>query len=289
VLADISVQRPADLAEALAVLADPPGGERPAVLAGGTDLMVVLSSGSFRPSSVLSIDRLSELRGVSRLPDGRLEIGALTTYRQLIRSPEVAAASPFLVEASRTVGAAQIQARGTLGGNVANASPAGDTLPVLLAQGAEVVLASRDGGRRLSRFETFYAGYRQADIRPDELIVAVRLDVLPDGAATWFRKVGTRLAQAISKVVLAGVATTDAAGRIDVVRLAAGSVAPTPVRLSGAEAAAAGGSPADVAAAAGIAARADVTPIDDVRSDATYRREVTGRLVERFVGSLGSA
>lgn len=286
-LADISVLRPPDLAEALQILASPPGGARPTVLAGGTDLMVLLNAGVLVPSSVLSIDRLDGLRGVRQLADGRLEIGALTTYRELIASPLAQAASPFLVEAARTVGATQIQARGTLGGNVANASPAGDTLPVLLAHGTEVLLASRDGGERTSRFDGFYAGYRQPDIRPDELIVALRLDVLPQDSVTWFRKVGTRLAQAISKVMIAGVATLDDDGRIDTLRLAAGSVAPTPIRLPTAEAAAIGGMPADVAAAAGEGARADVTPIDDVRSDAEYRREVTGRLVARFVGSLG--
>ena len=285
-LADLTVHRPASLDEALALLADPPGGTKLTPLAGGTDLMVVLNSRAVVPDAVLDLWKLDELRGIRPLDGGGLYVGALTTYRALIASPLANERCPSLVEASRTVGAVQIQSRGTLGGNVASASPAGDTLPVLLAQGCDVVLRSRDGGERTVSFDGFYAGYRQPDIRPGELIVGFRLHALPAGASTWFRKVGTRLAQAISKVVLAGVASTAADGTIAHLRLAAGSVAPTPVRLTSAEAAAIGGRPADVAAAAGAAARNDVVPIDDVRSNAGYRREVSGRLVETWIRSL---
>ena len=174
-LADIPVHRPATLGEALAILADPPGGTRPTPIAGGTDLMVVLNSRHVVPSSVLDLWRLDELRGIAAQDDGTLWIGALTTYRSIIRSAEANTHCPALVEAARTVGAAQIQSRGTLGGNVANASPAGDTLPVLLAQGCDVVLQSRDGGRRTASFDGFYAGYRQPDIQPGELIVGFNL------------------------------------------------------------------------------------------------------------------
>lgn len=285
-LADIPVHRPATLGEALAILADPPGGTRPTPIAGGTDLMVVLNSRHVVPSSVLDLWRLDELRGIAAQDDGTLWIGALTTYRSIIRSAEANTHCPALVEAARTVGAAQIQSRGTLGGNVANASPAGDTLPVLLAQGCDVVLQSRDGGRRTASFDGFYAGYRQPDIQPGELIVGFAIAPLPAGGTSWYRKVGTRLAQAISKVVLAGVAQVGPDGTLSALRIAAGSVAPTPVRLATAEAAGHGGRPSVVAAAVGAAARRDVTPIDDVRSNAPYRREVTGRVVETWVRSL---
>jgi CO/xanthine dehydrogenase FAD-binding subunit len=285
-LADIAVHRPATLEEALAVLADAPDDARPTPLAGGTDLMVVLNSRQVVPSSVLDLWRVDELRGIAARDDGSLWIGALTTYRSIIASPLANERSPALVEASRTVGALQIQSRGTLGGNVANASPAGDTLPVLLAQGCDVVLQSRDAGRRTVAFDGFYAGYRQPDIRSGELIVGFVLHALPEGATSWYRKVGTRLAQAISKVVLAGVASKASDGTLNCLRIAAGSVAPTPIRLHGAEATGRGGLPGDVAAAVGTAARADVVPIDDVRSNADYRREVTGRVVEAWIRSL---
>lgn len=285
-LADVPVHRPAELGEALGLLADPPGGRKLTVLAGGTDLMVLQNSGAFVPDAVLDLWRVDALRGIELLPTGGIRVGALATYQDLIESRIVQRWIPALVEASRTVGAVQIQSRGTLGGNVANASPAGDTLPVLLAHGADVLLASAGGGERTVPFDGFYGGYRQPDIRPGELITGFVIDPLPEGGISAFRKVGTRLAQAISKVMLCGVATLDDEGRVDFVRLAAGSVAPVPVRLSAAEAAARGMLPAEAYDSVRTAARTDVQPIDDIRSNADYRREVTGRLAARFVASL---
>ena len=286
-LADVRVHRPGDLSEALALLGAAVEGPRKlTLLAGGTDLMVLQSSGHFVAEEVLDLWRLDALRGIAQREDGKLVLGALSTYQDLIESRLVQRWAPSLVEASRTVGAVQIQSRGTLGGNVANASPAGDTLPVLLAHGTDVVLESSAGGERVVPFDGFYGGYRKPDIRPGELIKSFVVDPLPEGAVSSFRKVGTRLAQSISKVMLCGVATVDAEGRIDFVRLAAGSVAPVPVRLLGAEAAARGGRPGEIGDAVRAAACSDVTPIDDVRSNADYRREVTGRLAARFVSSL---
>jgi CO/xanthine dehydrogenase FAD-binding subunit len=285
-LADIPVHRPSNLVAALELLADPPGGVRPTILAGGTDLMVLLNSNISVPEAVLDILGLNELRGIRPADDGRLQVGALTTFRELQHSEDVARWSPNLVEAAQTVGAAQIQARATLGGNVANASPAGDSLPVLLAQGAEVVLRSRDGERQVP-FDSFYAGYRQPDIRAGELVVSFRLEPLPVGARCFFRKVGTRLAQAISKVVVAGVAALDDDGRLSHLKLAAGSVAAVPLRLPTAEQAGLGRSPAEALDDVVEAVRGDVAPIDDIRSTADYRREVTARLVGRFLSELG--
>ncbi|MEE2827985.1 MAG: xanthine dehydrogenase family protein subunit M [Myxococcota bacterium] len=285
-LAEVSLHRPGDLAEALGILAEPPGGRPLTVLAGGTDLLVLQNSGSFVPESVLDLWRLDALRGIEQREDGALWLGALSTYQDLIQSPLVQRHIPALVEASRTVGAVQIQSRGTLGGNVANASPAGDTLPVLLAHGTRVVLVSAVNGERLVDFDDFYQGYRAPDIRSGELIKGFLVDPLPEGGSSSFRKVGTRLAQAISKVMLCGVASLGSDGRVDFIRLAAGSVAPVPVRLLGAESAALGGVPAEVLDAVRDAAREDVQPIDDVRSNEEYRREVSSRLAVRFVGSL---
>jgi CO/xanthine dehydrogenase FAD-binding subunit len=186
-----------------------------------------------------------------------------------MRSPEVNARVPMLVSAARLVGGPQIQNRGTLGGNIANGSPAGDTLPVLAAADAMIVLRSVAGERRVS-FASYYTGYRASVRRADELIVAVEIPRI-DGAQ-WFRKVGTRAAQAISKIVAAGV-------RAPVPRSALGSVAPTVVRVARTERALAGGATLDDACRV---LDEEIAPIDDVRSTADYRRRVAGNLLRRF-------
>jgi CO/xanthine dehydrogenase FAD-binding subunit len=176
----------------------------------------------------------------------------------------------MLIEAARQVGGVQIQNRGTLGGNVANGSPAGDTLPVLAASDAVVVLRSVDSERRIP-LTSFYTGYRASVMRADELIVAVEIPRV--AGAQWFRKVGTRAAQAISKVVVAAVRGGVAP------RIAVGSIAPTVVRLTATERALASGAPIDDAMAI---LRTEVRPIDDLRSTAEYRKRVTENLVRRF-------
>jgi CO/xanthine dehydrogenase FAD-binding subunit len=277
---------PTALEEAYALLADADGGAwRP--LAGGTDLMVTMTGEIGEPPSrVLDIWGLDELRGIRMEADG-LVIGALTTYTDLRRSPEVRELAPALAEAAATIGAAQIQNRGTLGGNVVNASPAGDTLPVLLALDAELVLGSVRGERTVAATD-FWPSYRTTARRDDELLLRIRIPRV-DGRQVRFRKIGTRRAQAISKVVmaLAWRSTGDDAPWIDV-RLALGSVAATTIRVPAVEAVLEGGRPtretADAAAAALVAA---VQPIDDVRSTAAYRRLVAGRILHRLIRDEG--
>jgi len=237
-------------------------------IAGCTDVYVSLNFGTLKATRFMNLWRLKELRGVDHR-DGRLRIGALTTYTELIGSPLVNRSLPMLVAAAREIGGRQIQHRGTIGGNVANASPAGDTLPVLAVAGAMVELASARGMREVP-FTSFYTGYRQTVARPDELIVAFHIP--PVAGKQWFRKVGTRAAQAISKVVVAGVAGNNP-------RLAAGSIAPTVVRLTKTEAALAEGAPID---AVQQAALSEIMPIDDIRSTAVYRRRVAANLVGQF-------
>jgi CO/xanthine dehydrogenase FAD-binding subunit len=198
-----------------------------------------------------------------------LSIGALATYTAIIRSRHVQRRLPMLIQASREIGGMQIQNRGTLGGNIANASPAGDTLPVLAAADAVVVLRSAGEERRVP-FTEFYTGYRQSHRRPDELITAVEIG--PIEGLQWFRKVGTRAAQAISKVVMAAV-------RSPAPRLALGSVAPTVVRLPKTETALASGAGIEDAARV---LDAEIHPIDDMRSSAAYRRNVASNLLRRF-------
>ena len=237
-------------------------------LAGATDLYVAVNFGTLDSTRFLNLWGLDPLRRIT-LRDSTLSIGALATYTSLIRSRLVRQYLPMLVSAAREVGGMQIQNRGTLGGNVANGSPAGDTLPVLAVAEAVVVLRSLEGERRVP-FTEFYTGYRTSVRRPDELIVA--FEIPPVEGRQWFRKVGTRAAQAISKVVLAAV-------RGPRPQIALGSVAPTVVRLSGVERALVEGADMDEAVRR---LDEDISPIDDLRSTGVYRRDVAANLLRRF-------
>ncbi|HUF06195.1 MAG TPA: FAD binding domain-containing protein [Candidatus Binatia bacterium] len=276
---------PTALEEAYALLAETDGGAwRP--LAGGTDLMVTMTGEIGEPPGrVLDIWGLDELHGI-RVEADALVIGALTTYTELRRSPEVRELAPALAEAAATIGAAQIQNRGTLGGNVMNASPAGDTLPILLAVGADLVLGSV-AGERTVHADAFWPSYRETARRDNELLLRIRVPLVPDRQVR-FRKIGTRRAQAISKVVMALAWTAGDDGRWADVRLALGSVAATTVRAAGAEAAMDGAAPTRAMADAAVAAlTAELQPIDDVRSTADYRRLVAGRVLHRLIRDEG--
>ncbi len=259
--------RPRTLREALNALRDDP---ELVPLAGATDLYVALNFGTLRGTRFLDLWSLKPLRRISETGD-RLSIGALATYSSMIKSRAVRTRLPMLVAASREVGGVQIQNRGTLGGNIANASPAADTLPVLAAADATVVLTSRAGERRVP-ITLFYAGYRETARRSDELITAVEFP--PVDGEQYFRKVGTRAAQAISKVVMAAV-------RGPTPRIALGSVAPTVIRLPRTEQALAQG--AELADAVRVL-ESEIQPIDDVRSTADYRRRVAGNLLRECFG-----
>ena len=265
--------QPKSLADALKMLRD----EGPLVpMAGCTDLYVSLNFGTLKDTRFLNLWGIERLRQIEVRSDV-LAIGALATHTDLIRSPLVRKRIPMLAAAAREVGGVQIQNRGTLGGNVANASPAGDTLPVLAAADAVVVLRSASETRRVP-FTAFYTGYRQAVRRPGELIVGFEIPAIR--GTQWFRKVGTRAAQAISKIVIAGVAPSTASGRADgSVRIALGSVAPTVVRATRTEAALSGGATLEDAQRILVD---EIAPIDDIRSTAEYRRRVASNLLARF-------
>jgi CO/xanthine dehydrogenase FAD-binding subunit len=256
---------PRSLTDALKMLRD----EGPLVpMAGCTDLYVSLNFGTLKATRFLNLWRLGALRTIEARSDTLL-IGALATHHDLIRSPLVRKRLPMLAAAAQEVGGAQIQNRGTIGGNVANASPAGDTLPVLAVAEAIVVLGSAAGTRRVP-FNAFYTGYRETVRRPDELII--RFEIPRLHARQYFRKVGTRAAQAISKVV---IAASD--GREP--RIALGSVGPTVIRATRTEAALRDG--ASLADAQRTLA-AEIAPIDDIRSTAEYRRRVAANLLAQF-------
>src|SRR5687768_481751 len=279
-------ESPTRLEPAYALLADSDGAPWRAI-AGGTDLLVqVTGEIGEPPERVLDIWALDELRGMSVEGDA-LVIGALTTYTELRRSPIVAEFVPALVEAAATIGAAQIQNRATIGGNVINASPAGDTLPVLLALGAEMVLGSASGERAVAA-DDFWTGYRTTARRPDELLLRIRIPLAADRQVR-FRKIGTRRAQAISKVVMALCwrARGDDEPWTEV-RLARGSRAATTGRCPACEAVRARARPSrDVADAAVAALTSELRPIDDVRSTADYRRAVAGRVLHRLLRDAG--
>lgn len=279
--------QPRDLRDALRLLVPRNGAPAPVPFAGGTDLMVHLNAGTLRDRRFLNLWGLRELRGI-RLHRGSLEIGALTSWTAIRHSARVRRRAPSLEAAAAEIGAIQIQNRGTIGGNIVNASPAGDSLPALAVLEATLILRSVRETREVP-FGGFYTGYRRTVRRPDELLTAVRIPLAPiRGARHWFRKIGTRRAQAISKVVAAGLIRRSRTGCIEVVRFALGSVAPTPVRASRTEATLLHQIPnATVVARATAALQRDISPIDDIRSTREYRRHLAGVLLRRFIEESG--
>ena len=273
---------PASLGEALDVLARNEGKWKP--FAGGTDLMVLLEAGNLPHKNYLNIWNLPELRGIE-VTDTHVTLGALTTYTEVQNNEVLREEFPMLCQAASETGGLAIQNRGTIGGNIVNASPAADSLPALLAYDADLELVSAKGSRTIP-YHSFHTGYKQMNIRPDELLRSIRLPRPTKESKHYYRKVGTRKAQAISKVCFAGVARMNA-DQIADVRIALGSVAPIPVRCVQTEGAlrnqVVG---AEALAAAKSALMAEIAPIDDLRSTRDYRLRVSLNLLEDFVRQL---
>lgn len=278
------VVSPRTLTEAYSLLAA--DNYRP--VAGGTDLLVQITGELGEPPErVLDIWHLDELRGI-RMESNALVLGALTTYVEMRRSPLVAEFVPAFAEAAATIGAAQIQNRGTIGGNAVNASPAGDMLPLLLACDTQLVLGSAQGERWVAARE-FWPAYRRTALAPNELLLRINIPLAP-GRQVRYRKVGTRRAQAISKVVMAlawqADDVVDAPWRN--VHLALGSVAPVPIRAPLTEAVLEGAAPTEaIADRAASTLAGEISPIDDVRSSADYRRAVAARVLHRLIREQG--
>jgi CO/xanthine dehydrogenase FAD-binding subunit len=275
---------PRDLGAALERMAQGPGVWRP--FAGGTDLMVLLEAGKLPHHKFVNIWGLPELRGIE-VTAAYVTLGALTTYTELRRHEIMAREFPLLCQAAAETGSVATQNRGTLGGNIANASPAADSPPALFVYDAELELVSACGARWVP-YHGFWSGYKLMDLRSDELIRRIRL---PREKSTWkhyYRKVGTRRAQAISKVCFAATARVDA-GRIADVRIALGSVAPTVLRALETEKLLHGEklSPALLRAAQEVLAR-EIAPIDDMRSTSRYRRRVAQNLLAEFCETLSA-
>jgi CO/xanthine dehydrogenase FAD-binding subunit len=258
-------------------------GYRP--LAGGTDVMVLLSAGQLAARRWVDLWGIDELRFV-RVSNDAFEFGALTTYTDVRRHPLVVGELPMLVQAASETGGIAIQNRGTLGGNLGNASPAADSPPALLAYGASVVLASARG-RRVVPYEEFHTGYRRTAAAADEIVASIVVPRVAGDRVHFYRKVGPRRAQAISKVCFAACAVADAGlRRVTDVKIGLGGVAPVPVRALEAERAIVAGRPVDSISDA--LARA-IAPIDDVRSTAAYRRRVADNLLRMLLRHVGLA
>lgn len=276
------LRAPKQLSEALALLSCEPGVWRP--FAGGTDLMVLLEAGKLDHKNFFSLTKIDDLRGITAGTDS-VTIGALTTYSEIQKNPVLQKEFPLLCAAARETGSVATQNRGTLGGNIVNASPAADSPPALLVYDAEIELVSERRVRWVP-YHGFHTGYKKMQISPDELLRAVRM---PRRSASWrqyYRKVGTRKAQAISKVCFAGAALVES-GSIRDVRIALGSVAPIVLRAVKTEDALRGAAiaPATIASAREILAR-EIAPIDDIRSTARYRLRVAQNLLEEFLSQL---
>jgi CO/xanthine dehydrogenase FAD-binding subunit len=277
-LADFELVTARTLREACDRVAE---GYRP--LAGGTDAMVLLSAGKLAPRRWVDVWSVDELRFV-RVKDEAFEIGALTTYTDVRRHPLLSRELPMLAQAASETGGVAIQNRGTLGGNVGNASPAADSPPALLAYGASIALVSARG-RRVVPYESFHTGYKRTAAEGDEIVEAIVVPRVNAERVHYYRKVGPRRAQAISKVCFAACSHKNGAGRMDV-KIALGGVAPVPLRATATERALAAGEPADRARAV---LAAEIAPIDDVRSTAAYRRRVAENLLTDFLRHVALA
>jgi CO/xanthine dehydrogenase FAD-binding subunit len=273
---------PDTLGDALNVLARESGRWKP--FAGGTDVMVLLEAGKLPHKNYLNIWNLSELRGIE-VTDSHITLGALTTYTEIQDHQTLQTEFPMLCQAASETGGLAIQNRGTLGGNIVNASPAADSPPALLVYDAELELVSAQGTRTVP-YRSFHTGYKQMDIRPEELLRAIRLPRASKDWSHYYRKVGTRKAQAISKICFAGTALMDG-DQIAEVRIALGSVAPIPIRCVQTERALRQQViDVNTLTSAKSALTAEIAPIDDLRSTSSYRLQVSLNLLEDFVRGL---
>ena len=275
---------PAGLQEALDLLAREPGVWKP--FAGGTDLMVLLEAGKLAHTKYLNIWNLNELRGIE-VSETHVTLGALTTYTQVQAHPILQSEFAMLCQAASETGGLAIQNRGTVGGNIVNASPAADSPPALLAYDAELELSGSAGSRWIP-YQGFHTGYKQMLLRPDELLTRIRLPRQRHNQHQHYRKVGTRKAQAISKICFAGMASMNGLNIADV-RIVFGSVAPVPLRCVNTEAELRGQTldPNTIDSAKRVLAQ-EIVPIDDIRSTKNYRLQVSLNLFEDFVSRISS-
>jgi len=280
--ADYKLVAPGRLDAVLSLLAEER--EEWVPIAGGTDVMVQFAAGKLASRQLVSIWNLRELKGIA-VASEEVRIGAACTYTEIRQSDVIAREFPLLATAAQWTGGIANQNRGTLGGNIINASPAADSLPALMAYEAEVILVSIRGERRMP-YVGFHTGYKTMQLRRDELLKTICIPHRFDGYAQYARKVGARNAQAISKVCIAAVGRISG-GVIEDVRIALGSVAAVPLRLTEVERTVQGNpvGPEIIARVPRMVAAA-IQPIDDIRSTAKYRTAVASNLVVEFLDKL---
>lgn len=277
------MRTPKNLDELLRLLAEEPGVWRP--FAGGTDLMVLLEAGKLEHKNYLNLWELKELRGMRETKDF-IEIGALTTYSEIDSHSLLQKEFPMLCQAAALTGAPATQNRGTLGGNIVNASPAADSPPALLAYEAELEIISLAGPRR-EAYSGFHTGYKKMKLEPSEILKSILLPRKTGGGLHYYRKVGARKMQAISKVCFAGLAWRDGE-RIRNARIGLGSVAPVPLRCFRTEAFLNGKKISEkIIQEAKETIAKEISPIDDIRSTKRYRERVTQNLLEEFLKNVG--
>jgi CO/xanthine dehydrogenase FAD-binding subunit len=282
--AEYELLTPGSLEAVLLLLQDEPGVWTP--IAGGTEIMVLYGAGKLATRKLVSID-VPELREIVE-DDGWISVGAGCSFTQIRRHVGIQTHFPMLVQCASWTGGIANQNRGTIGGNLANASPAADSPPALFAYGAELELISARGRRRIP-YEEFHLEYKRTALAPDELIGAVLLPKRFDDSLRYVRKVGTRNAQAISKICVAATATVEH-GRVEEIRIGMGSVAPTPLRLAATERVLTKTKLNDAAILEARRALASETaPIDDIRSTAAYRTLVAGNLIEEMLRTFAGA
>ncbi|MGZ3797441.1 MAG: FAD binding domain-containing protein [Pseudobdellovibrionaceae bacterium] len=280
---DYEMRTPENLHEVLHLLENFPGEWQ--LMAGGTDLMVVFETGKLIHKKFLNINSIKELKEIV-VNEEDILIGAGCTYSQLQTHPVLINEFPLLIKAAKLTGAVAIQNRGTLGGNIANMSPAADSPPVLLAYDADLILLSTKG-YRVHSYKYFHQAYKQGDLRPNEIIRAIRLKRNQDRTHAYYRKVGTRSAQAISKVCMAATASVFRGQKIEQIFIALGSVAPIPLRATKTERFLLQKTlEKETFQEARKILLSEITPIDDIRSEALYRKEVAGNLLTEFLESL---
>jgi len=282
---DYELITPGSLDTVLRLLRDEPGQWTP--IAGGTEIMVLYSAGKLAMRKMVSISPLVELRQIT--DDGDvISIGGGCSFTQVRRHSGIQRHFPLLAQCASWIGGIANQNRATIGGNLANASPAADSPPALFAYDAEIEMISMRGSRCVP-YEDFHLGYKKTTLAPDELIRAVRLPKRFDGALRYVRKVGTRNAQAISKICIAATGRVRQ-GRVEDIRIGLGSMAPVPIRLKKTEEVLSHASLNDATIAeARKAMVSETAPIDDIRSTASYRTLVAGNLLEEMLRSFGAS
>jgi CO/xanthine dehydrogenase FAD-binding subunit len=281
-VANYELIAPTSLDAVLQVLADSP--DRYTPIAGGTELMVGLGAGRLQAKKLISLWNLEELRFIEATPDA-VVIGAGSTFSDIRKHPIIAGEFSILNQAASWTGSIANQNRGTIGGNIVNASPAADSPPALLAYDADLTLVSTRGPRTLP-YRDFHLAYKETALEPDELLHSITLSRNYRGYRTYIRKVGPRNAQAISKVAIAALARMNH-DYIDDIRIGAASVREYPARLAATERSLIGKTitPGTIAAAR-AAVLMEVRPIDDIRSTAKYRATVAANLLEEFLHTL---